>query len=1327
MQQLRRSPNLPTLAEVWESNPLIFKSQSLLSEVVGAMNVARQSYALVIEGEELAGIFTESDLVGLVAREINFAATTIGEVMTGQVITLASSQCQDIFTVWSLFEQHDLRYLPVIGDRQEVLGVITLERLLSTVSPTDLDCSTSLDRPEKPPEILENTEDVRDLLENGVVGLHWVGEDGRILWANQAELNLLGYSREEYIGHHIAEFHVDAEVIADILRRLIDKETLYNYEARLRCKDGSIRYILISSNLLWKNGQFVHTRCFTQDITECKRAESELEGFFAVTPTLFCLAGLDGYFKRLNPIFNQTLGFTERELLAEPFINFVHPEDRAATLAEFEKIKQDQTITAFENRYLTKEGSYCWLLWTAKLYREEKIIYAAAQDISDRQQAELLLQQERDFSTAVLDTVGSLVAVIDRQGRIIRFNRTCERVTGYTFSEVKGRRVWELLVLPSEQQIFQAVFQRLLAGQLRDRYEAYWLAKDGSTHLISWSDTALFDSQGTIEFIIATGIEITEQRQIQNRLEHQYRQTQLLAEITRKIRMSIELDKILQTTVTEVRQLLACDRVLIVKLSSHHTAVTISESVLPELPSMLGYELADPLLVGKYSARYHQGKTLAISDVSTAALAPEIEQLWQQFEIKAKLVVPILSPNHLQGLLVAHQCHSGRQWQSSEIELLQQLADQIGVALSQAQLLNNLEELVEERTNELITTNQLLQAEIAERQQTEIALRENQQKLAGILDNADEAIISIDERQYIQLFNQGAEKVFGYRADEVVGKSLDILMPEAFRQIHRQHVREFGNSVKTTRIMSERDNNVRGRRKNGEEFSAEASISKLQTRDGLLFTVILKDITERQQAAAKLLASETLLAKAENIAKIGSWQYDLANEELTWSQELFRILGFAPTQAIPDWEQIFNLIHPNDRFLVKKAFWQAYREGKSWQFNYRLLSTDGSIKYLESRGEPTVNSQGKMLKVWGTIVDITERKRAEISLHRSKEQLQLITDSLPVLISYVDCQQRYRYNNRTYETWFNKSRQEMLGLHMSEVIGNKYYQQALPYIKQALSGKSVSFEMELTDEWGNHRWVNATYITDCSCGRKVEGFFAMIEDITERKTIEQMKSEFVSVTSHEMRTPLTSIYGVLKLLCAERLGKLTSGGEEMAQIALKNTDRLIRLVNDVLDLEKLQLGRETLEKQWCNSFELIQQAVDTLATMAQQHQITIETDARAIELEVDRDRIVQTLSNLLSNAIKFSAANSKVWVSCQQRNDEVLFAVRDRGRGIPSDKLDTIFERFQQVDASDSRNKDGTGLGLAICRHIVEQHGGKIWVESVFGRGSTFFFTLPQQ
>ena len=134
-----------------------------------------------------------------------------------------------------------------------------------------------------------------------------------------------------------------------------------------------------------------------------------------------------------------------------------------------------------------------------------------------------------------------------------------------------------------------------------------------------------------------------------------------------------------------------------------------------------------------------------------------------------------------------------------------------------------------------------------------------------------------------------------------------------------------------------------------------------------------------------------------------------------------------------------------------------------------------------------------------------------------------------------------------------------------------------------------------------------------------------------------------------------------------------------------------------------------------------------LSSMAQKNQIEIEINARSIELWVDRDRILQTLTNLISNAIKFSAAGSKVWITSQQQDRDILFTIKDRGRGIPQDKLETIFERFQQVDASDARKKGGTGLGLAICRHLIEQHRGKIWVESVYGEGSTFFFTLPQQ
>jgi PAS domain S-box-containing protein len=943
------------------------------------------------------------------------------------------------------------------------------------------------------------------------------------------------------------------------------------------------------------------------------------------------------------------------------------------------------------------------------------------------EQAVIQCQPERDFAQAIINTVSALVAVLDRKGAIVSFNHTCEQITGYSFEEVQNKQIWDFLIPAAEKTTVMAVFERLLSGQVPNQYENHWLDKDGNQHLISWSNTALFNAAKEVEFIIATGIDITQQRKVWDKLEHQYQQTKLLAEITRKIRMSINLDEILQTAVTEVQQLLACDRVLIFKICSNNTAIPISESILPDLPPMLGYEISDPLLIGDNLAKYRQGEILPINDLATAEIPLDIKRLLEQFHIQAKLVVPILSQRELKGLLVVHQCHNPREWQDNEILLLTQLADQIGVALSQAQLLDHLEEMVLERTVELTTTNQLLEAEISERKQTEIALRENQQKLTGILDHADEAIITIDEQQQIQLFNQGAEKMFGYHVYEVIGQPLDLLLPSAYRQGHRQHVEQFNHSQVRSRNMAERNNNIYGLRKNGAEFPAEASIAKLQTRQGMLFTVMLKDITERQQTAAKLQASRTLLAKAEKIAKIGSWEYNLVTQQLSWSEELYEILGFERDLPLPSCTEILARIHPADRLLVKKALKQGHIQGIPWKLNYRWVLPHGKLKYLESRGEPTVDDQAQVLRVWGTVMDISDRIRAEKSVQRSEQQLRLITDTLPILIAYIDHQQRYRYNNRTYESWYGRPRSTLLGLHIEELVGTENYHQMLPYIKTALAGKLVTYEIQPTDERGNSYWMSATYIPDFDAQGEVKGFFSMVDDITERKEIERLKTEFISIASHEMRTPLTSIHGVIELLCAGRLGELSSTGQEMANMALRNSDRLVRLVNDILDLEKMTSGRDKIAKELCSSWELINQVVETLRPLAQEHQVTIETQQESLELWADRDRIVQTLTNLLSNAIKFSEAESKIWVTVERQQSDILFKVKDQGRGIPADKLNTIFERFQQVDASDSRKKGGTGLGLAICRHIVEQHNGKIWAESVYGQGSTFCFTIPQQ
>jgi len=234
-----------------------------------------------------------------------------------------------------------------------------------------------------------------------------------------------------------------------------------------------------------------------------------------------------------------------------------------------------------------------------------------------------------------------------------------------------------------------------------------------------------------------------------------------------------------------------------------------------------------------------------------------------------------------------------------------------------------------------------------------------------------------------------------------------------------------------------------------------------------------------------------------------------------------------------------------------------------------------------------------------------------------------------------------------------------------------------------------------------------------------------VQDITERYELERAKDEFTSVVSHELRTPLTSIRGSLGLLESGVLGELPEKGRRMVEIAVQNTDRLVRLINDILDIERINSGQIDMRPASCDSGELIARATESVSAIAAAAGVTLVTDAAPLRLWADCDRVIQTLTNLVGNAVKFSPAGSSVRISCSRQDEEVLFEVCDEGRGVPAENLESIFERFGQVDASDSRKSGGTGLGLAICRSIVEQHGGRIWASSAPGAGATFSFLLP--
>lgn len=241
----------------------------------------------------------------------------------------------------------------------------------------------------------------------------------------------------------------------------------------------------------------------------------------------------------------------------------------------------------------------------------------------------------------------------------------------------------------------------------------------------------------------------------------------------------------------------------------------------------------------------------------------------------------------------------------------------------------------------------------------------------------------------------------------------------------------------------------------------------------------------------------------------------------------------------------------------------------------------------------------------------------------------------------------------------------------------------------------------------------------------IRGAVVAFRDVTERREMERIKDEFVSVVSHELRTPLTAIRGALGLLDSGALDGSPEQAARMARIALTSSERLSRLVDDILDMERLDAGTTRLELAEHRVNRLVAVAVDQVSVLAEEAGVVVLPTGSQEVVRADGERIVQTLTNLLGNAVKYSPRGSTVRVTAAPVGDLVELRVDDEGRGIPPDKLEAVFGRFEQVDASDTRERGGSGLGLAIARSIVERHGGRLWAMSEGdGRGSSFRFTL---
>ena len=748
--------------------------------------------------------------------------------------------------------------------------------------------------------------------------------------------------------------------------------------------------------------------------------------------------------------------------------------------------------------------------------------------------------------------------------------------------------------------------------------------------------------------------------------------------------------------------------------------------------------------------------------------------------------------------------HTSLPWKNCEIQAAIELKNTI-LGIQQALLLEQ------------------IQQENRQRRKTEAALEESQARFKGILEIAGEAIISVDESQRIQLFNQGAEAIFGYQETEVLGQSIDILLPGAFRKIHRQHLGNFAASESGTRRMKGRSGEIWGRRKNGETFPAEASISQLRLNTGVLFTVILQDITERKQAEAALAVYQKIVSSSKEAMSFIDRNYIYRAVNPIYEQRFglpsTAIVGYSVAEILG--ENIFTTTaKPHlDRALVGEEI-----HYEQW-FSFEQVGQ----QFLQVSYYPHYESSGTISGVVVSTRDITQRKLAEEALKHQLRHIRLLQQITEQIRKTLDTQEIFQTAALKIGQAFGVNRciihsytatpqpkipvvaEYLAGDFLSilgqeiPVEGNRHAQQLLAQEEAVISNNvdeepllqpiqhlcqqfqikstlavRTSYQEQINGVIGLHQcnryrqWTSEEILLLEAVAAQL-GIALAQAQLLEREqqqlyelqhqnealelatqaaeTANRAKSEFLANMSHEIRTPMNAILGFCELL-----QKLVTEPRQQSYVQSISSGgkTLLALINDILDLSKIEAGKLELDYETLNLHLLIKEIEQIFRQKANQKGLLLLTDIEETvptSILFDGIRLRQILFNLVGNALKFTEhGHVKIsvrwhWEDKGDKGDKeekedkkelitelshpspqslLTIAIEDTGIGIAAEQQQQIFEAFVQSEASISRKYGGTGLGLTITQRLTQLLGGIIEIKSQLGKGSTFTLSFSQ-
>jgi PAS domain S-box len=1191
-------------------------------------------------------------------------------------------------------------------------------------------------------------------------------------WSPQAE-RIFGWKSAEILGQQWSDFQgifaTDILKVTKQMIQLIDgTETHQIIEAQNRTKDGKIIDCeWYNSVVRDEDGSLVSLLSLAQNVSDRKQAEQALvtseERFrtiFEQAAVGFAVVNLSGELLRVNQRYCDITGYSEKELIGRTFHDFIDCQDLRGQ-DWLEQIQEQNLLETFsiEKQYIRRDGQLNWvqifISTLNQLWQENHYILLALEDIEKRKQTEEALRKSEERWQLALRGNNDGIWDWNIQTQEVFFSPRWKEMLGYQEQEICDHLTqWKQRVhhddLPG---VIRAIREHL------DQKKPFYISehrvqcKNGSYKWILDRGQALWDHSENLVRMVGSYTDISDRKRAEQELHR----------VNRALKTISECNQALVRATTEIELLNDICQILI-DVGDYHFAWVGYPEQTPEkriIPvAKAGFEAGylDNLVItwddsesgrGPSGTAVRTGETCVFQNFDhNSDYAPWKKQAQKRGYTSSISFPLIIAPENQQQHLTAEFTEVISESTPIPFGVLNLYSTRSN-AFDQAEV-----KLLKELVNDILYGIKALRMRASH--------VEAEKKFRQLADNIDDVfwITNAPGNQFIYV-STAYQKIWNRNSSalyENFQTFIDTIHPQDQNLVLLALQSPDGKGFDLEYRILLPDGSWRWIWDRG--FPILNETGQLDRRGG-----IAKDITHRKQTEQLLQQNnqELELRVIQRTAEL-----ETANEQLQFqlmqrhrtefklrkSEEQYRTLveNF-PDGAVFLFDLDFRYTIADGMGLVAKGLsrnmlegktiWQVlpaplleiveplYRSALAGEITISEVEYDGRIYYHQAL--PVRNQQEEVLAGMVVMQDITEQKQNQANLRETERRWRSLLENVRLLVVGLDRQGKVEYVNPFLLEVTRYTKTEVLGKnwldnfqpHLAQKINSPTFSEILdhdfkPYNQQLIITKSGE---ERIIAWNNTLLKNLQ-------GEAI-GMMSIGEDITERDAIERMKDEFISVVSHELRTPLTSIHGGLNLLSTGLLNPASERGIHVMKIAAESAERLVRLVNDILELERLESGKICLSKQVINSADLLLRATEQIQVMANRTGINLEVCSQSLNFYADSDRVLQVLTNLLSNAIKFSESGNTIWLSVEEiaenivENRAILFKVRDQGRGIPRDKIEQIFERFHQVDASDSRKKGGTGLGLAICRSIVEQHGGRIWLESKLDEGSCFYFTLP--